>query len=772
MKDTPTEHSETSLFRQKNLVLIVFLLASFFLLLQATQIKLDSSFTKNIPLNHDYMKAYSKHEKSFGGANNIFISVCNKEGDIFTTGFFDTFKKVHDKLLSIPSIDSLKVKSLYSSSVRFIEATEGHFSSGTVIPENFQKNASGLESVRHNIDKANLVGSIISNDYSCSMLNATFTKFNNNEKNFNSLTLATALKYEIKQVFENDNTSIHIIGFDTMAGDLADGLKSATTFFTISIAVTAVMLYFLHHSVRLSLLPVLCSLCAVIFEMGILSILGFRLDPMSILAPFLVFMIGLIHSVQMINSVVGHINRGLTCHAAAQVSFKQLLTPAVTALLINTVVFFTLYSIDIDIIQEFAITASLGVAMVVLTNLLLLPLLLSCLTISPKKVKRTNIKTRKKNSFWHFMASFATKGRAAITLVLMVVLLLIAWLNSNNLKIGDTHSSALALGKYSSYNQDFNRITNHYEQSHNYLSVMVETTPDACTYYDTMNIIEKFQWRMDNIEGVQSTLSLADKVKRINEIYNEGNPKWRVLPRNHQSLVEYTSHILPSMSLSNSDCSVMPVNIYLRDHKADTIKRVINEVNEVAAELGTKQLKFILASGPITVLAATNETIAQAVLPILLSIYGSVIVMCLLIFRNLKSTIAITLPLIVISNLTLWLLTALDIGLTVFTFPLITLSIGISVNQGIYILSAMNEQLKLGSTVQEAYYIALKQRGNAVLLTGVTLAIAISTWHLSDFAFQEYIAGMLTFILLSNVVVSLIFLPALSAFLWSIKRST
>ncbi len=83
MKISLANRLEVGLFRHKFLVLMLFVLASAFLLFQASQIKLGASFTKNIPLNHSYMKTYLKHRENFGGANNILISVCNSDGDIF-----------------------------------------------------------------------------------------------------------------------------------------------------------------------------------------------------------------------------------------------------------------------------------------------------------------------------------------------------------------------------------------------------------------------------------------------------------------------------------------------------------------------------------------------------------------------------------------------------------------------------------------------------------------------------------------------------------------
>ena len=127
MKISLASRIELALFRHKLFVLMLFVLSSAFLIFQATQLKLDASFTKNIPLNHTYMKTYLKHRANFGGANNILISVCDSSGDIFNPDFFNALKGVHDKLFFIPGVDRIQVKSLFSPSTRFVEVVEDGF---------------------------------------------------------------------------------------------------------------------------------------------------------------------------------------------------------------------------------------------------------------------------------------------------------------------------------------------------------------------------------------------------------------------------------------------------------------------------------------------------------------------------------------------------------------------------------------------------------------------------------------------------------------------
>jgi len=765
--NTLIDRLEIFVFRHRAMVLVMFILLSIFLAFQASQIKLGASFTKNIPLNHEYMQTYLKHRENFGGANSILISVCHQDGDIFNEEFFTALKGVHDQLFFIPGVNRTQVKSLYSPSTRFVEVVEDGFSGGPVVPADFKGDEQGLNTVKANIEKAGIVGRIVADDYSCAMVKALLMEHNpKTGEKLDSIALANILENDVRKPFEKDNITVHIIGFTKMVGDVAEGAKGVVTFFGVAIAITTVMVFLFSRSISLTLLPIGCSLIAVVWQMGLLSTLGFGLDPMSILVPFLIFAIGVSHGVQMINSISKSVSQGFSCKEAAQFSFRLLIIPGGVALLSDTVGFITLLSIDIGIIRELAITASLGVAVIIFTNLLLLPVLVSFCHVKGKAPQQKN----NDKGTWHFMASFTEKGPASLILVITALLFAAGYYHSQQLKIGELHAGAPALHEDSRYNQDTFLITDRYAISVDYMSVIVETTANACTDSKILTTMDSFQWRMENIQGVQSAVSLPSVMKIINAGYYEGNLKWRIISPNQYTLAQALSNVPSSTGLLNNECSVMPVILFLQDHKAETINRVVNEAKIAIAELNNDSLTFKLASGPIGVMAATNEAVAAAQLPMMIYVYGAVIILCLLSFRSVRATIVVVLPLFVVSTLAQWLMTALDIGLTVSTLPVIALGVGIGVDYGIYILSTMSVKLKEGLTVHQAYLAALHERGTAVLITGITLAIGVSTWFFSDLKFQVDMGILLTFMFLVNMLASVTVLPAIASFLWKDKN--
>ncbi|MGI2101180.1 efflux RND transporter permease subunit [Shewanella oncorhynchi] len=758
---------ESFLFRNRAWVVGIFVFLTLFFGYQASQLKMDAAFIKNIPLQHSYMQTYLKHQKDFGGANSIMVAVEDTSGNIFNANYFDTLKNVHDQLFFIPGVDRAQVKSIFSPSTRFTEVVEDGFAGGPVIPADFSTSVSGLETVRDNIEKAGIVGRLIANDYSAAMVSAQLMDFDpQTGKPLDTIAFAAQLEKELRGKFETDKVKIHIIGFAKMAGDVADGAKGVLLFFVIAILVTAIMVYLFSKSIILTMLPLVCSLTAVVWQLGLLTVIGFGLDPMSILVPFLVFAIGVSHGVQIINAVRRRVLDGQTTKAASASAFRSLLVPGGVALLSDTVGFITLLFIDIGIIRELAISASLGVGVIIFTNLILLPLVISCTEIKVNKHAEPTAEEVRTEAIWRFMARFATPKYAVVVIIATVVLYFVGLQQANQMKIGDLQGGAPALHQDSRYNLDTFFITDHFSITTDVMTVIVEAAPEACTYHDVLTQIDQFEWLVRNTPGVESTVSLASVAKKVNAGFNEGNPRWEVLPRTTASLVQAIGQIPTTSGLLNGDCSVMPVYLFMKDHKAETIETVVAKVKAVAAKMDNEKLQFKLASGPVGVMAATNEAVAEAQLPMMIYVYGAVFVLCLISFKSFKATVAVIIPLYVVSTLAQALMTQLDIGLAVSTLPVIALGVGIGVDYGIYILSTMSSKLSNGMPVQQAYYEALVERGSAVIFTGLTLAIGVSTWFFSALKFQMDMGILLTFMFVVNMLGAIIILPALAAIFW------
>ena len=298
------------------------------------------------------------------------------------------------------------------------------------------------------------------------------------------------------------------------------------------------------------------------------------------------------------------------------------------------------------------------------------------------------------------------------------------------------------------------------------ISVLVEGGPDACVDYDVVSLMDRFEGVISEVPGVQSVISISSAAKVINSGFNEGSLKWRILPRNPQSLAQAISPIETSTGLLNSNGSVLPILIFLTEHKAETIQGVIAAVKKFRSENVSPKAKFILASGNIGVMAATNEVVAAAQGPILYWVFGTVITLCLITFRSIRATLCIVIPLAIVSFLAYALMAWLEIGLKTSTLPVVALGVGVGVDYGIYLFSKLQNALKRGDYFEDSLYVAYTQTGSAVVFTGLTLAIGVSTWVFSDLKLQADMGLLLGFMFLVNMLGAIILLPAMARWLY------
>jgi predicted RND superfamily exporter protein len=760
------EHAfEALLFGKRPIVLLLFALVTAFLVFQASQLRPDASFEKMIPVSHPYIENYLDNKQDLAALGNfVRIVVETTEGDIFDAEYQQTLKEITDEVFFIAGVDRSKLESLWTPNVRWSEVTEEGFRGGAVIPDEYDGSAESLERLRENVDRSGQIGRLVANNFKSAAIIAPLTDENpETGEKLDYFEFSQDLERLVRDKYETDTIKIRITGFAKVVGDLIEGATLVASFFGIAFLITLVLLFYYSRCHWATMMPLVCSTAAVIWQLGLLRTLGYGLDPYSMLVPFLVFAIGISHSVQIINNVANRFSLGASAEEAARGSFRVLFVPGMVALVSDGIGFLTLMIIEIPVIQELALTAGIGVAVIIFTNLFLLPVLLSYTGISKRGVRHLQKRREKPSAIWRFFGNFVQRGRATAAIVLAVVLGGLGLYFSQDLRIGDLDPGAPELRPDSRYNIDNAFLTRNFSTGTDVFVVMVETPPQQCGNYETLAAIDRFQTVMSDTKGVQSVASLVNVSKLVIQAMNEGNPLWHTLSRNQYILNNSLSRV-PS-NLMNVDCSMVPVLLFLDDHKAETLQRVVEDAEAFAQANNTEEVRFVLAAGNAGIEAATNEVIAKAQYQMLALVYGVVSFLVLVTFRSWRTVICIILPLALTSVLAQALMAFLGIGVKVATLPVIALGVGIGVDYGIYIYSKLESHLRDGNDLKAAYDMTLQTTGQAVAFTGITLAVGVATWIFSPIKFQADMGLMLTFMFLWNMLGALVLLPALARFL-------
>jgi uncharacterized protein len=765
--NTNAPFAERLIFNNRLLVILFMLLATALLAWQATQLKVAASFDKMIPTNHEFVVNFLENRADLTSLGNVVrVTVQAKEGDIFSAEYLETLKQVTDKAFYIPGVNRPEMASLWTANTRWTSVTEEGLEGGQVIPATYNGDAESIAQVRQNVELSGQIGRLVGNDFKSTIVYLPLLEINpETGDRLDYKEFSERIETELRDEFNSDKIEIRVTGFAKIVGDLIEGATQVVMFFGVAVLITLVMLFLYSRSVKSTIATLACSITAVIWQLGLLNALGMGLDPYSMLVPFLVFAIGVSHGVQIVNAIAHKQGDGHNKLNAARLAFRGLYIAGLTALLSDGFGFATLMVIDIPVIRDLAIAASVGVAVIILTNLVLLPLIMSYTGVDEKAVSKLQEAESGSNKLWHFLAGFAqakmAKGALAVGLALLAVGL---WGNAN-VQIGDLDKGAPELRADSRYNLDNAYVTDNYSTSTDVFVVMVETTLDGCIKYNTLAAVDLFQWTIEQVPGVQSSISLADRSKFVISAYSEGDLKWNALNRNQFVLNGTISGMNLSDGLFSSDCSFMPIIVFLEDHKADTLKRVVAAAEDFIAKNDTGDAVFKLAAGNAGIEAATNEVVERAQVQMLIWVYGVVAILVWLAFRSVRTVICIIAPLALTSLLCSALMVVLGIGVKVATLPVIALGVGIGVDYGIYIYGKLEEYLKQGMPFADAYFETLKSTGKAVVFTGLTLGIGVATWAFSPIKFQADMGLLLTFMFLWNMVGAVVFLPALAYFL-------
>lgn len=761
---------EQILFNHRLTMVIVCVLLTLGLGFQATKLKLNASFEDMIPAGHPYIVNYLKHKQDLTGLGNaIRVAVEAKDGMIYDPHYLAILQKISDEIFLLPGVDRAYMKSLWTPSTSWTGVTEEGMEGGPVMPNDYDASAKSIEQVRMNVQRSGEIGQLVAlNGKSSIIYVPLLSKDSETGKPIDYAKFSSRLE-DIRTEYQGRHVNIYITGFAKVVGDLIDGLKQILLFFAAAILIAALMLYWFTRCVRSTVLVVVCSIVAVVWQMGILPMLGYRLDPYSILVLFLIFAIGMSHGAQKMNGIMQDIGRGTHKLVAARYTFRRLFLAGLTALLCDAVGFAVLMLIDIKVIKSLAAVASIGVAVLIFTNLILLPILLSYIGVSTSASARSladeQVETSglQKHPIWRLLDLFTQRKCATFTIVIAAVLGLGGYLTSLNLKIGDLDPGAAELRPDSRYNRDNAFIVKNYSASSDVFAVMVTTPDGACSAYETLMRVDALEWELGQIDGVEMTNSLALLNRRVTTGLNEGSLKWYELLHSQGMLNTVTARA--PRGLYNDTCNLLTLYVYLKDHKADTLARVVTKVEEFSRAHNTKDVQFMLAAGSAGIEAATNIVVKDASREMLYWVYGAVILLCLLTFRSWRAVVCAVVPLIITSMLCEALMVWLNIGVKVATLPVIALGVGIGIDYALYVMSIMLARLRAGDSLSDAYYRALLFTGKVVLLTGVTLAIGVATWIFSPINFQADMGILLAFMFVWNMVGALILLPSLAHFL-------
>lgn len=774
---------ETVCFKRRNWLMVALLGLTVLMGCLGWRLRMEAGFEKQMPTNHPYVETFHTYRDDVMGANRLNIVVRARTGTIWSAAGLKRLYEVTQAVTFLPNVERLGVQSLWTPNTFVNEITEEGFRAdplidGSITPDRLD--AAAIAGIQAAAVQGGFVGTLVSRGQDSAMISAELLETDKDGHKLDYVAYNAVLE-QLRQRYEDKDFSIEIIGFAKQVGEIADSAKSVLRFFGLALLLTAGAVYWYCRSVRFTLLPIVCSLSSLVWQFGALHLLGFGLDPLAVLVPFLVFAIGVSHGVQQINYIVREVSLGKSCMDACRASFSGLLIPGTLALATAFVSFVTLLMIPIPMVRELAIAASLGVGFKIITNLVMLPVAASYCRIDQSYADAAMVLREKRAGWLRVLARVAKPRNAAICLAVVGAIFSLAVWQSQGRVVGTVEPGAPELRPDARFNRDAVSIASNYDTGLDWLTVIFEAKAIAnaggssapadgqgvgfCGNSNIGLFQDRFTWAMQPVPGVLSIASFSDQMKQYNRGYNEGNPKMEAIPLDSANFAALATEIARTRGTMRKDCSMTAVHLYLTDHKAVTINRVIAAVEAFAAVQSAPGITIRLATGNAGVLAAVNQTLERSELPMMLWVYAAIVLLVLVTYRDLRAVLACCLPLTVGTFIGYWFMKELNIGLTVATLPVMVLAVGIGVDYAFYIYNRLQMHLANGLPIVKAVEQAILEVGTATIFTAVTLAVGVATWSFSALKFQADMGKLLAFMFMVNMIMAMTALPAFAVWL-------
>lgn len=734
----------------------------------AYQLK-NLSFNTNLgdfyPLKHPYLKIQNRLNEVFGGLNQVSIAIEVKEGTILNPVTLDKAWQITNDLYLTDAINAGRVVSLSARKVKHVEADEEGFKTSWLMhdPPKTQDEVNVLK--QRIIRNPMVYGPIVSKDFKATLIQADFESDVSSRKIFNIL-------QGIETKYRDSEHNIYIAGQPVLQGWLDFYLPRMSGLFVITLLVMAVVLYNVFKSKRGVFLPLLSATMATIWGLGLTSLVGFKLTPSTVLAPFLVFALGVSHSVQFIKRYYEYMSKHKRNSKAAAIKItRNLFVPAFTGLLTDGIGPFTLFFVPLGMVKSLAVAVGFGILSIFFNTIILVPNLLSFMKPPRRLEVIREERTTLTNRILRYFAGLAINKQSRwMVIVIFFILTFVAIFGTSQLVVGDKKPGTSLLYSSSPYNQAEKFISEKFATSDPYYIFVEGRRDDSVLSAEALGEMEDLaRYLEQGVRGVGRTLSLVEYIKGMNMAMFEGRREEFRIPDTDKTIAEYMFLYSLTGFPGDFDPVVSPnyqyanIKVDLRDHKAATINEAIEKTESwIKSNHASKDVDFKYAGGNIGMLAAVNQIVADQLK--VNSLFTSFLVFLCLVFAygSLVSGWLLILPLVFRTLLVLGILGYLKVGLTAEMIPVIALGIGFGDDFGIYIVSRLKDELQEGGgSLKDALMESMSTSGKAVFFTGLTLTIGIATWMLSPILMQVRLGALLGFFIFFNVIGTLMVLPSM-----------
>jgi hypothetical protein len=748
------------------IILICVIISAFFISV-LKDIKIETHLEDFLPQKHPFIKIQNRLTKVFGGLNQVCLALEVKEGDIFNQAFLEKVVSLTEDLYLIEGVNLSRINSIASRHVKHVKADREGFFVERLLRVPPQTKEEMAEFKRKVLSNPNVYGKMVSGDLKSTLIQVDFELSAKTSYIFRTL-------QELKRKYQDENTRVYIAGRPILEGWLNFYLPKMFRILILSFLVISVILYLTFRSKRGVILPIIDSSMATLWGMGTMKLMGLRLDPSTILVPFIILALGISHSVHTMKRYYEEMQDPHTKSKHAIVNtMAHLFIPGLACVLTDGFGFLSLGLVPLPTIKSMALASGFGILANFFTSFMFTPCILSFMH-RPKILEvRREERHRWVDSMLSKLSIFSLNKKAGtMVVVIFVVICVCSFLGITKIVVGDNTEGSSYLYPDSPYNQAEAFINKNFGGTNTYY-ILVESA-DSLFKVSKLRAIDSFQsYILKEVASCGYAYSLTNIIKALNMFMLDGKKEYFRIPPKDEIVGQYW--FIYTLSgfpydfdhLVSRDQKLANIKFDFRDHKSDTVDLAVKKTLDFLNQNKFSNLKFYYAGGDIGVLFAINDIIRKTIIPNIIFISILIFLYVSFVYRSILAGGILLLPLVLSNLIVFSMFGFLGTSITTETLPLASLSEGLGINYGIYILARLYDEIREKKrTYKNILYHTLITSGKAVFFSGFIVSLGVFVWIFSSILLQVKLGLNLCIALILNMVTSLIMIPVL---VWWLK---
>ena len=732
--------------------------------LRVPMVRIVSDFADLLPQDHPYIQLHNEIRDTFGGANNIIVAVTVEDDSIFSNDMLDRIHRITLAVDALEGINHNLVTSLTHRNVRKVWLSgEGTVKSSTYYdPLKGGYSSAELDGIRQDVlADPRVFGLLVSPDLKSALVRGTLNEGAlDYEKIF--LQLQSIRDQEVAE-----GIRIYATGQPVLVGWVSSYANQIITIFLLTIVIMLGLLIMHFRSMYGIVLPVIGIIVTSIWGLGILSILGYNLDPLMLVIPFLISARAMSHGIQIVERYYQEIKQGHDGKYAAHMAFSNLFRPGSLGVISDAIGLLLIAVGSVPINDKLAVYACLWALSVIITVIIAIPCILQLLPTPTVRPAGSSAMAKLFNK----IADRVTRPRApAFVLWVCALLFLVALAASTRVTIGETEPGSPLLYPNHDYNVSSKTINQAFPGSEELYVIGHTDELGGLKRPEVVKALADLQAHMLTDPALGGTKGLPNLIRAVNRLTHYNDPRWYAVPDEPRLVgglmfLYMMSSPIQGALLEYLDTDETNANIvfYYKDHQGTTIRRAIEMISQWKDRQESKVDGFTLklAGGTIGVNAAINDAAFETNLIIIPLVFALIFLSVAAFYASFHAGLIMLIAMSFATVLTYAYMGLAGIGINVNTVPIIAVGIGVGIDYSIYLMDRIRSEFYDGMSLNESIKIALATTGKAIGFTAVTLICGVMMWvFVSDLKFQADAAMLLIVMLALNAMASIFLVPA------------